>query len=122
MTNLEIRAALGKAKPELVKLARRLSDAAQAREIDLPQRKGPYQGLRTLARSTTCLAEIENWLRYQASRSGAPEWRPNGVEALIECMRDVATSAERLGTEGQAQAVRLFIGYLLRARVGNDHE
>jgi hypothetical protein len=96
-------------KPGLVKQANETTD-----KISMPSdNKGPLQGLRTVATSSVCVEEIENWLRYQAGRS-ASGWRPNQADGVITGMLAAANKAKAVGVP-EMDAVRLFVGYLVRA-------
>lgn len=98
-------------KPELVKLA--TDTAGRIGPQMRGDGKGPMQGLRTVATGSVCVEEIENWLRYQAGRA-ASGWQLNAADEVVKQLTVVAGKAKS-SQVAEMDAVRLFIGYLVRA-------
>lgn len=126
----ETQVELEKLKHDLVKKAEKV--CADALPQGVVQRgsgitKSNLQNLLTAATSTTCVAEVENFVRYQTGRLPAWQARRTGpgksfgdtVLVALEEIQNLPTGADpkaglTADPELQIEAVRHFLGYLLR--------
>ncbi len=76
----------------------------------IPQ-SAQWQNLRTVVAGAACLAEVENYLVYQAGRE---VWDSEVVEKHVgPKLRDAAKRADGKGED--MEALKLFVGFLVRA-------
>jgi hypothetical protein len=126
----ETQVELEKLKHELVKKAEKV--CADALPQGVVKRgsgitKSNLQNLLTAATSTTCVAEVENFVRYQTGRLDAWQARRTGpgksfgetVLVALDDIQKLPTGADpkaglTADPELQIEAVRHFLGYLLR--------
>jgi len=122
----ETQVELEKLKHDLVKKAEKV--CADALPQGVVKRgsgitKSNLQNLLTAATSTTCVAEVANFIRYQTGRlddwrTPHPKNKPFGdtvLAALNEINENPQTGANpKADPELQIEAVRHFLGYLLR--------
>jgi hypothetical protein len=70
-----------------------------------------WQNLRTVVASAACLAEVENYLDYQAGRK---VWDKEAVDDHLK--PKLTAAAKRTDGKGDdMDALKLFVGYLVRA-------
>ncbi|MEO0082699.1 MAG: hypothetical protein ABIL25_10510 [candidate division WOR-3 bacterium] len=142
MSELELLKSLHSRKPDLVKLANdalpeleKLQKAfdtefqekkkahdqwvrkgQRGQEPDKPEKKTAippshqWQNLRTAVATATCLAEVENYLYYQAGRK---VWAAEAVKDVLG--PKLKKAAESSTGQDDMKAMKLFIGYLVRA-------
>jgi hypothetical protein len=120
----ETQVKLEQLKHELVEKAERVCEEALPRGVVKSGgvTKSNLQNLLTAATSTTCVAEVENFVRYQTGR--LEEWRrpsPKSklfgetVLAALNEIKELRTGPDPTADpELQIEAVRHFFGYLLR--------
>jgi hypothetical protein len=129
----ETQVELEKLKHNLVKKAEKV--CADALPQGVVQRgsgitKSNLQNLLTAATSTTCVAEVENFVRYQTGRLEAWRVRRTGpntsfgetvLAALTEIKKPQPGPDSKAGLmadpELEIEAVRHFLGYLLRQAI-----
>lgn len=102
-------------RPALVTTAERIMHEAFERRTVGGLKKSQLNHLIGVCGEATCREEIENYLRYQASRERAP-WRPEMAQAVIAGLDGVLkTSAPTLGQQERVSAWRLYAVFLTRA-------
>jgi len=126
----ETQVELEKLKHDLVKKAEKVCADALPGGVAKDSRsitKSNLQNLLTAATSTTCVAEVENFVRYQTGRLAPWQARRTGqgksfgdtVLTALEEIQKLPKGANpkadpKADPELQIEAVRHFLGYLLR--------
>ena len=109
MATAELNARLRPLRKKLVMAAERVFEGYGGKLPDKTQ----FARLLTVCGEATCEEEICNYLRYQASRHGAP-WELGFAQRVIDEAKKASGELES-DDEAKVEAWRLFSSYLTRA-------